>query len=592
MKVDPLISLSCSIHAKKGVYALILGSGVSRTSGIPTGWEITLDLIKKIALLHGKKEIDDYAKWYITEYNKQPDYSNILDELAKTPVERNNLLKSYFEPSDDKTDSLLCRKPTKAHKAIAQLIKDGYIRIVITTNFDRLLENALAEIGVIPNVIANIDQLEGAMPLIHSTCTILKVHGDYMDMRIKNTVNELSEYDPKMNDYINRILDEFGLIACGWSGEWDIALRNCIFRTKNNRFSNFWLKKGHLGEAAQEIINFKSFEVIDIADADDFFTELKEKIDSLNDLSMRQNPLSIDLACATLKRLLPDTQNIIRINDLIMDEAKNLISSINKLNWSSRPEFTDIKQRIEQLENISKPLIHLISLGCYWGNKSYEQIWINCFKFISNAKLSSTNGYYEIWVNLFNYPAFLIMYAILMSCIGSEHYDLLYKILNDVKSKEDSYYENKVTISSRLYPGRIIERETCNKAFCQDNKYVPVSERAYEMLREPIFKIVNDEDEYNTLFDKAEYFFAINFWYNETLDEKKGRTIEMSWAPIGRFGYKLRNYWKVENIFDNELSQKEEWAAINAGFFGGSFDIFIKCSDAIKSWISNSSLFF
>ena len=99
MKVDPLISLSCSIHAKKGVYALILGSGVSRTSGIPTGWEITLDLIKKIALLHGKKEIDDYAKWYITEYNKQPDYSNILDELAKTPVERNNLLKSYFAKS-------------------------------------------------------------------------------------------------------------------------------------------------------------------------------------------------------------------------------------------------------------------------------------------------------------------------------------------------------------------------------------------------------------------------------------------------------------------------------------------------------------
>jgi FMN phosphatase YigB (HAD superfamily) len=111
--------------------------------------EITLDLIKKMATLHGENEIDDPAKWYITEYGRQPDYSDILDELTKTPAERNNLLKAYFEPSEDETD-ILYRKPTKAHKAIAQLIKNGYIRIVITTNFDRLLESALAEIGVIP----------------------------------------------------------------------------------------------------------------------------------------------------------------------------------------------------------------------------------------------------------------------------------------------------------------------------------------------------------------------------------------------------------------------------------------------------------
>lgn len=591
MKIDPLISLACSIQAKKGVYALLLGSGISRTSGIPTGWEITLDLIKKMAALHGENEIGDPAKWYTEKYGKQPDYSDILNELAKTPAERNNLLKAYFEPSDDNAD-VLYRRPTKAHKAIAQLIKDGYVRIVITTNFDRLLENALGEIGIVPNVISNTDQLEGAMPLIHSACTILKVNGDYMDTRIKNTVSELSEYTPKMNGYIDRILDEFGLIVCGWSGEWDIALRKCIFRTKNNRFSYFWLKKGHLVQSAQEIINFKSFELIDIDGADMFFTELKEKIDSLNDLTMRQSPLSIDLACATLKRLLPDTKNIIRTSDLIMDSAKDLINNVNKLDWSISPEYSVIKQRIEQLENISKPLIHLITLGCYWGDKSYEQIWINCFKHIFNVKPSSANGLYTVWVNLFNYPALLTMYAILMSCIESGHYDLLYKILNDVKSNKDSRYEKPVPISNLLYPERVIERDVCNKALYQDNKYVPVSERAFDILREPIFQIVNNEDEYTILFDKAEYLFAANYWYNESLDEKKGRTLEKSWAPIGRFGYKLRNYWRVENTFDYEFTQKDEWAAIKAGFFGSSFDNFVKCSDGIKNWISNSSFFF
>jgi hypothetical protein len=591
MKIDPLVSLACSIQAKKGVYALLLGSGVSRTSGIPTGWEITLDLIKKMAVLYGENEVTDPVKWYTEKYESDPDYSYILDKLAKTPVERNNLLKAYFEPSDDNTD-VLHRKPTKAHKAIAQLIKDEYIRIVITTNFDRLLESALTEIGIVPNVISNTDQLEGAMPLIHSTCTILKVHGDYMDMRIKNTVIELSEYTAQINDYIDRIFDEFGLIVCGWSGEWDIALRNCIFRTKNNRFSYFWLKKGNLGELAQEIINFKSFELIDIEGADNFFVELKDKIDSLSDLTMRQSPLSISLACATLKRLLPDNKNNIRTSDLIMDTTKDLINNINKLDWSSYPEYTVIKQRIEQLENISKPLLHLISLGCYWGDNSYEQIWINCFKVIFNVKPLSTNGIYIIWENLFYYPAFLTMYAILMSCIESGHYDLLYKILNNVKSSKESRYEKPVTISSLLYPARVIERDVCNKALYQNNKHTPVSERAFDVLREPILQIVNNEDEYNALYDKAEYLFAVNYWYNESLDEKKGLTLEKSWAPIGRFGYKFRDGWKVENILDYEFTLKDEWSAIKVGFFGASFDNFIKCNDAIKKWLSNSSIFF
>lgn len=36
--------------------------------------------------------------------------------------------------------------PTVAHKAIANLVKHGFIKVIVTTNFDRLLERALEEI--------------------------------------------------------------------------------------------------------------------------------------------------------------------------------------------------------------------------------------------------------------------------------------------------------------------------------------------------------------------------------------------------------------------------------------------------------------
>ncbi len=52
--VDPTVSLALSMTTGPGTYALLLGSGVSRAAGIPTGWEITLDLVRKAAAAGGR----------------------------------------------------------------------------------------------------------------------------------------------------------------------------------------------------------------------------------------------------------------------------------------------------------------------------------------------------------------------------------------------------------------------------------------------------------------------------------------------------------------------------------------------------------
>jgi len=38
-------------------------------------------------------------------------------------------------------------------------VQHGYIRVIVTTNFDRLLESALREIGVEPTIVASVDAL-------------------------------------------------------------------------------------------------------------------------------------------------------------------------------------------------------------------------------------------------------------------------------------------------------------------------------------------------------------------------------------------------------------------------------------------------
>jgi hypothetical protein len=85
---DPDTQLAFSVYENKGVFAVLLGSGLSRSASIPTGWEITLDLIRRIATAQGHKDELDWA-------------SILLEDLAVSSQERRSILHSYIEPSED-----------------------------------------------------------------------------------------------------------------------------------------------------------------------------------------------------------------------------------------------------------------------------------------------------------------------------------------------------------------------------------------------------------------------------------------------------------------------------------------------------------
>ncbi|UUN20213.1 hypothetical protein LRS65_27120 (plasmid) [Bacillus cereus] len=73
-------------------------------------------------------------------------YDEVIEILARTSTERLGLLAEFFERKKEDEDYV--KKPTKAHKKIAQLVKDGYIKVIVTTNFNRLMEQALDELNI------------------------------------------------------------------------------------------------------------------------------------------------------------------------------------------------------------------------------------------------------------------------------------------------------------------------------------------------------------------------------------------------------------------------------------------------------------
>lgn len=64
LMIEPTVSLALTLESNPGAYACLLGSGVSTTSGIPTGWGIVVDLVERVARSLGEDPGDDPAGWY------------------------------------------------------------------------------------------------------------------------------------------------------------------------------------------------------------------------------------------------------------------------------------------------------------------------------------------------------------------------------------------------------------------------------------------------------------------------------------------------------------------------------------------------
>lgn len=321
--------LATSIHAQPGVYALLLGSGVSTGAGMPTGWGIVTDLVRKVASQEDSGTVDDAGSdpegWWREHHDEGLGYSSLLESLAPTAAARQGLLAGYFEPTDAEREEGV-KTPSKAHRAIAQLVKNGYVKVIITTNFDRLMEQALETEGVAPQVIARPEAVAGMQPLPHASATVIKLHGDYKDLGSLNTPEELAAYSQQWNRLIERVLDEYGLMISGWSADWDAALVALMEASSNRRYPLYWDKRSSRGEAAQRLVAARSGTVIPAAEADELFTEVLSNVEALERLA--EPPLATAMAVARLKRYLPDPVRRLDLHDLVMDAIEGAAQEV------------------------------------------------------------------------------------------------------------------------------------------------------------------------------------------------------------------------------------------------------------------------
>ena len=586
MKNEPVLKLAMSMHANPGGYALLIGSGVSRDAGILTGWDIVRDLIRQVAVMESEETPSDLEAWYQQHFDEAPDYSKLLDRLTTTSAERMALLRPYFEPSEEEREKEL-KIPTYAHRAIATLAKLGYVRMILTTNFDRLIEKALEDAGIVPDVISSDDCLKGAMPYVHSRCVVVKLHGDYRDTRIKNTREELANYSMELNNFLDRVFDEFGLVICGWSGTWDKALRDAILRSPTRRFATFWLAKGEPTEEAKKIIQHRRAEDIHIEDADQFFTELMEKVESLRELE-RYPPISTAVAVATVKRYLVEPRHRVRLRDLVHEETERVYKELLSERFSTHTnDLTKetFQQRMREYYAIVERLMAILSALSYHDTGANAHLLTECIERLTQVPRRDGK---VVLVKLQYYPALLLTYAAGISAIAAKRFYNLAAILKEPKYR-DFYDERKLAIAELNVESVFMKPEWLpNRNYLNNTR----SDYLFELLHPALYDYLPGDKRYEEIFDSFEYLLALtclDIVNEEHLLRGKFCRYAEPRGPSGPFSDDGWNRVPFSELVCPGGAQGSEWELLKVGFFNGSIERFEEIVKIHKNLLENQT---
>ncbi len=567
--LDPTLALALGLSSSPGAYALLLGSGVSRAARVPTGWEVVLDLICKVAVMQGEDAAEearaDPESWWQRQGNGDPRYDTLLEVLAPSAAARRDLLHSYFESADDTERAASIKQPTAAHRAIAELVSSGRLRLILTTNFDHLMETALVDAGVPAQVIARADAIAGMAPLQHARATVIKLHGDYLDVQaIRNTPAELAAYEPAMNDLLARILDEYGLITVGWSGTWDTALIHAIENCPTRRYPTYWAAyRGVMSRAAAGLLTSRAGHLIPVDGADSFCCDLRDKVSALGRIA--DPPPTRAVAVETLKRNLRPGRRV-----EVFDQFNSTVSrTIGRLtddrypvyiaDWTNEQVEDELERQLADYDSDTDVLTALAATTTFHGGTIDEAFSddpaLRAIRRLAERPRPADAASINVLAFARGYPALRLVTCVGVAAVAAAREGLLFRALVETQSSTLDDSGGAVRLVWALHPSRVLGEMTGPLTrFSSARPPWPASRHLRASCRTALAE-VTDESEYAAAFDRYEFLRGM-------LEIAYGRRPS---AALGEFvdrADSVRNIPALDAII-------EGWPLLTAGAFDG-----------------------
>jgi hypothetical protein len=320
--LSPITRAALALHHRPGGCVALLGAGISKPTGVGTAWDVLDALIRKVATTEGASP-DDPFEWWMQRTGTEANYGGVLEELASTPSDRRALLAPFFEGADRGAHSDR-PVPSQGHCELARLARTGHIRIILTLNFDHLMEQALRDVGIEPVIVSGAASIEAMEPLHSQRCLVAHLHGEYTSPELLNTMSELAEYTPAVDHLVAQVAHEYGLLIVGWSASWDTRLVELLKPQGEPPFATWWVEPGDPNPTQQRLALARRAEFITL-DADSALTSIGAAVEAIEVEATRAQPVDTARGVAVMKRELRTGGLGIDSHDLIRRALGDLL---------------------------------------------------------------------------------------------------------------------------------------------------------------------------------------------------------------------------------------------------------------------------
>lgn len=184
-------------------------------------------------------------------------------------------------------------------------------------------------------------------------------------------------------------------------------------------------------------------------------------------------------------------------------------------------------------------------------------LWCNVLERLANRTIPNVRRDRRMQA-LKYYPAVILLYGGGMASLSAQQYGTLLALLTrpTVRTRESTY-----PFPYGLY--RHIWHDTFKYVPGLEHKKIPMSNRLYDVLREPLREFIPDDETYERTFDRFEYVQAL-----VSADVPKHER-----STLGAFMYRHDAFPDgsvVTQLKDEANSAGADWQLLKLGFFGGS----------------------
>lgn len=220
-------------------FAWLLGAGASRTAGLPTAGDIIWDLKRRY---YRQEENRDVSRQDIQNEAVRARIQAFMDSRGFPQLWADEEYTTYFEKifGEDRERQ---RRYLRAilsednvalsvgNRVLGGLMVTGSTRAVFTTNFDSVVEKAVAEVG---GASLQAYSLEGTASALNAMQNeefpfYCKLHGDFRFESLKNLSADLATQNEDLSKAFLAAGSRFGLVVAGYSGR-DASVMSLLSR--------------------------------------------------------------------------------------------------------------------------------------------------------------------------------------------------------------------------------------------------------------------------------------------------------------------------------------------------------------------------